>query len=114
MEKVTIDGIIDTLIEWTENKVPISPDRWIDAALKLNLLKGDLSDKIIDLQQYLAAEKIRHLEQGKSVAYARTMVEGNTYFAECRKMEAKVRMIEEQIRLAKVRGRMAADDYNSH
>lgn len=114
MEKVTIDSIIGILIEWTENKVPINPELWIDAGLKLNLLKEPLMGRIIALQNSLANKRVTLLEQGKSVAFARTVLEADNEYSECELLKARIKMIEEQIRLAKVRGKMGLDDYHSH
>lgn len=113
-EKVTIDTILGKLMEWVESKTPINPELWIDAALKMNLLKDPLTGRIIALQQSLAQKRVDLLEQGKSVAYARTVLEADDEYAECRTLEARIKLVEEQIRLAKHRARMASDDYNSH
>ena len=112
-ELITVDTILETLIEWVENKVPIAPEKWIDAGLKMNLLKDPISQRIIELQQIMARKKVSIIESGKSVAYAKTMIEADDEYSECRLLEAKIKLIEEQIRLAKVRGRMGQDDYHS-
>jgi len=114
MEKVTIDSIIGKLIEWTENKIPINPEMWIDAGLKLNLLKEPLMSRTIALQQSMAKKRVILLEQGKTVAFARTALEADDEYSECELLKARIKMIEEQIRLAKVRGKMGLDDYHSH
>ena len=115
MEKnlITVETILETLTKWVEERQPISPDLWIDSALKMNLLKEPLNARIIALQSSLAVKRLNLLEDGKSVAYARTALEAHPDYAECRGLEARVKMIEEQIRLAKVRGKMGQDDYRS-
>lgn len=110
-----IDNILKHLIEWSENRVPINPEMWIDAGLKLNVLKEDgLNGQIIALQSSLAQKRYQILQEGKTAAFAKIAVEADPQYAECRKLEAKVKMIEEHIRLAKIRGKMGLDDYNSH
>lgn len=113
-ELITVDTILETLTTWVENKTPIDPALWIDAGLKMNLLKEPLTSRIIALQTSLARKRVELLNQGKSVAHARTVLEADDDYAECRTLEVKIKLIEEQIRLAKIRGRMGQDDYNSH
>ena len=109
-----IDNIIGKLVEWTEAKVPVNPEHWIDAGLKLNVLKEDyLSGDIIALQSSLAKKRYDLLLEGKTSAYAKIAVESDPEYAVCRKLEARVKMIEEHIRLAKVRARMGQEDYKS-
>lgn len=110
-----INNIINHLVEWSENKVPINPEQWIDAGLKLNVLKEDsLNGQIIALQESLAKKRYQILLEGKTAAFAKIAVEADPEYAECKKLEAKVKTIEEHIRLAKIRGKMGLDDYNSH
>lgn len=111
---ITVDTILESLTSWVESRTPINPELWIDAGLKMNLLKEPLTARIIALQQSLAKKRVMLLEDGKSVAYAKTIIEADDEYSECRTLEAKIKLIEEQIRLAKVRGKMGLDDYNSH
>lgn len=111
---IDIDSVLNELTEWVKHNMPISPDAWISSALKMNLLKEPLIARKIALESSLANKRLNLLEDGKSVAYARTALEAHPDYAECRTLEARVKMIEEQIRLAKHRARMAQDDYNSN
>lgn len=109
-----INNIIGVLTKWTEDKVPVNPEAWIDAGLKLNVLKEDtLIAPIIALQSSLAQKRYNLLQEGKTSAYAKTAVEADPEYAELKKLEATCKFIEEHIRLTKVRARLATDDYNS-
>lgn len=110
-----INNIIGVLTKWTEEKQPINPELWIDSAMKLNVLKEDaLNGKIIALQSSLAQKRYNLLLEGKTAAFARIAVEADPEYSEYKILEARVKFIEEHIRLAKKRATMASDDYNSH
>src|SRR5436853_544702 len=64
-EPVTIDTILDYLQNAVENKTPIPPAVWIDAASKLNVLLGDESDRLYGLQQKVAQMKLSYLLNDK-------------------------------------------------
>ena len=53
------------LVKWTEEGVPVNPEHWINAGLKLNLLKEPLNDQIIALQSSLANKRLKVLRQEK-------------------------------------------------
>lgn len=109
MEKVTVDSIIEYLEKQIENKNPVSPSVWIDAANKLNVLRGDEDDKLANLQQVVALKKARFIQDGKSVAQAKAFVECHDEFKNLLKQKAKCERIAEFIRIQKIRGRMTHD-----
>ena len=112
--KVTTDTILEQLKEWVENKMPISPHLWLDAAIKLNVLKGDESAKLFDLQQSIAQMKMRAMEEaGATAAKAKIYAEATDKYKAMKVQEAKIVMIEESIKLSKYHARMGQEDYRS-
>ena len=59
MEKVTTRTIINTMSEWVEEKQPISPGKWVEAAAKLNLLIGDENELLYKLESEIAKKKLQ-------------------------------------------------------
>jgi len=110
---ITTDTILEQLKKWVEDKHPISPDLWLDACAKLNVLKSDENDKLFDLQQEVALIKQDFIVNGKTVSYAKVMVEAGPTFKEMQKQKAKIEMIEEQIRISKIQARMSFDGYKN-
>lgn len=108
-ELVTTDTIISFLQERVTNKEPIAPNMWMDAAMKLNVLLGDESDILFDLQQKVAEQKIKYSlsNDGKrNVSQAKMLIEATDIYKQMRKQEAKIERIIEFIRLSKVQARM--------
>lgn len=99
--KVTCQTIIDWIAKQVEEKQPISPSLWLEAASKLNALKQDETDKQFELKQKVNVRKAALITAGKSVAAAKVEIEATDDFKEACKQEAKVEQIEEFIRIAK-------------
>lgn len=111
-EKVTVDSIIGTMQEWVENKSPIDPATWVDAAAKLNVLLGAESDELFLLQQQVAQNKLEFLNElaattgKKNVSEAQLKVETSDQYRQMKSQEAKIKRVEEFIRIAKLQGRL--------
>lgn len=111
---VTTELILTTLKEWIETKTPIAPHLYVDAALKLNLLKGDEVENLYNLQQKVALRKVALIENGDSVAMAKAKTDASDEYKDYKKQEAKIEMIEEAIRLAKVYARMNSEEIKGY
>lgn len=100
---VKSDTIIEYIKERVENKDPISPQMWLDGAMKLNVLIQDETDKLCELEMQVSQEKIRILDslEKRSVAEADARVEATKLYMDMRKQKSKVEQILEFIRLAK-------------
>lgn len=111
---ITAISIIDTLKKWVENKEPISPSRWLDASMKLNLLRGDVDDKYFELESELAKEKARLLSiQDMTVAKAESIIKADDRYREYRKLGGTIKQIEEMIRISKKQATLKENEWNS-
>lgn len=106
---VTTDKIIDWITEQVENKQPIDPHLWLEASMKLNVLLQTEQEKLFELEQVVALAKAMHLEQGKSVGYAKTMIESTDQYKLARKQKAKIDRVIEFIRLSKLYSRISQE-----
>lgn len=111
---VTTDVIIGYLQDRVEQKLPIAPSAWVEAATKLNVLLGDETDKLLDLQQKVADLKITYLtgDEKRVVSKAKMFVEATDIYKDMKRQEAKIDRIIEFIRLAKVQARMRDSEWN--
>ena len=101
-EKITPELIINTMAEWVENKKSIPPSLYLESALKLNILRGDIDDKIYTLEHNLNVEKAKILEIPEMTsAKAETIVKAKPEYMELRKLTARGKQIEEHIKIAK-------------
>ena len=110
-KKITTDTIIDYLKEQIENKIPLSPNTWLDAAEKLNVLREEEDDQLIDLMQKVAIIKSDMILEGKSVAQAEAVVQSTKLYVEMQKQKARCARITEFIRIEKIRARLKDEEY---
>lgn len=110
---VTVDTIIDFLKEQVEQKLPLSPSVWLDAAMKLNVLLADEHDILFDLQQKVANKRVDVLQEDEkgNVSRAKMYVEASDEYRDMNKQKAKIERIEEFIRLSKVQARMKDNEF---
>lgn len=111
---VTVDAILGWLKEQVQHKRPVSPERYLDAATKLNLLKSDENDRLIELEHELALERAKYVSEGGSSAASKIQLEAHPSFVEIQKLKAKLRQIDEAVRLAKLSARIKSDELRSN
>lgn len=109
MNESTVKSILDTLAKWSAERRTIDPQTYMDAANKLNaLLQGEI-EVLIDLRSELAKVKKMYLEDGKSVAYAKSMIEATDGWNMYEKQKALIDTAKEQVMLAKKNAQLASD-----
>lgn len=102
MEKITPELIINQMAEWVEQKKSIAPSLWLQASAKLNVLRGDVDDKIYTLEHNLNVEKAELLkDQEMTSAKAESIVKARPEYMEMRKLTAKGKQIDEFIKISK-------------
>lgn len=107
------DDILKVLEGWAANKEVIDANRLLDAATKLTLLLGDEANELFILEKEIAEKKVKFLEDGKSVAYANLQVAADEHTLRAKLQGAKIKRIEELVRLSKLRARLADNEYRS-
>jgi hypothetical protein len=106
-EPRTVDSVLAKLESHVSQSAILPPTTWIDAALALTALLGDETDKLFLAQQLLAQKKAKIVEEGKSVASANLTIQGSDEWVNMKRQEAKISRVEEMIRCAKIRARLA-------
>lgn len=109
-EWVSCDVILGWLKEQVKNKVPVAPETYLDAAIKLNVLMSDETDRLIELESGVADVRAAHVRQGHTSAAAKIYVEALPAYMEMQKQRAKIKQIEEAIRLSKLSARLKNDE----
>lgn len=115
MERVNTDIIIGTMKSWVEERQPISPSKWIDASAKLNIFLGDENNKLYDLEHILANKKFDLLmDPDMKVNKANAIIEATEEYRDYRKQNAKIKQIQEFIRIAKKQATLASEEIKSY
>jgi len=105
---------IETILEWfkatVEAKKPIPPTAWVEAGEFLNVMIGGENDKLAELEQKVAQEKLVLMENSKSVAEAKMKIEATDIYKEAKRQKNKIAQIIEFIRLAKLHARIYSEE----
>lgn len=110
----TIDSILAEMRGWVENDTPMSPGHWVNASASLNILISDEHNKLFELQQEVAKVKADLITNGYTVARAKVVSEASDAYKEAQKQRAKIEMIQEAIRISKVRARLTDDEIKNY
>lgn len=109
----TIDTILATIEKNVVESAILPPSVWVDASLAMTALLGHESDALFLAQQKIAQKKASLVEAGDSVALATLKSQATDEWVEMKKIEAKIGRVEEMIRCAKLRARMADSELRS-
>ena len=113
-ELVTVDTIIDYLKDCVEQRLPIGPDVWLDAAQKLVALSSDESERLFELQHELAVIKMQQMEDGATAAKAKIFAEAFPEYKDMQKQKARIEQIQEMVRIAKLQARLRTEEMRSY
>lgn len=111
---MNIDELLNTMKGWITTKETVAPSRWTEIALSLNLLKDEEYKKLFILQQKVAQEKKELLGNGQSSIAAKIVVESTDLFREMKIQEAKLKTVDEQIKIAKAHGRLRSEELRGY
>lgn len=102
-EPVTINTIMNQFETWVQGKNPIPPSLWLDGAIKMAALMGNLDDELIEAKMAVNRSIAAKVESGDSVAKATILTEAEEIQGEYLKKKAKREQVEQFIMLAKKR-----------
>jgi hypothetical protein len=108
-ERNSVQSIIDALAKMAAEKKPIDPQMQMEAASKINVLMQGEMEKLALLENQLAKMRNAYLIDGKSSAYAKSMVEGTDEYLAWRIQDALVKTGIEQIRTSKKHAGLLSD-----
>lgn len=111
--KVTLDTILNWLIDAVESKKVISPSMWVNTAQKINILLHGEYDKLFDLQQQVAVLQSQYIELDKSVAESKVLINASEVYKHYKKQESKINLVQEEIRLAKIQARLSDTEFRN-
>ena len=101
--KITIATILNQFTEWVENKKPISPATWIDAAIKLNVLLEGLDEEIVEMETLMSEAEMEPIQKDNPISKTNILKRGAIEYKDYLSAISRKKRIEEFIRLAKKR-----------
>ena len=98
-----IREIIKEMSQRVINDEPISPGSWVESALRINALRGELDNELIGYE-ILISEKVAGLiNEGKSASVAEKLSKIGETYKKFLELRAELKRIDEFIRLSKRR-----------
>ncbi len=97
----TVDSIMTWLVETAEKREPINPHLWLEAAMKLATLFQTEEDRLSEIEHTLIKMKPPHIEEGKTAAAAKLLVEADDLYLEYLKLNALIKRADKVILMAK-------------
>lgn len=102
MEKTALTLMAYVEREVSDNK-PFSPARWLEAALQVNSLAGDLDNKVAHYEATLAKLEAEYTKQDMTSAKAKVLARGEIDYEDYLKNRALIKRIGEFLSLARRR-----------
>jgi len=99
--KRTIDTILVKLREIVETKKPITAEEWVDAALFLEILKGDENEKLLQLNMALAKKRLELRRAHKTATDAEIELKTTQEYENYERQRLRIENIKELVRLGK-------------
>lgn len=106
----SIETIMTWLTQTVQEKKPISPQQFVEAASYLVILMGEEHTKLYDMEQKVSKMKVDLLEKYDKVNKVNLIINASDEYKEMRKQHAFIGQITEMVRLAKLLGRMKSDE----
>lgn len=98
---------------WIDEKKNIPASLFLETANKLNILRGDLDDRFYTLEHNLAVEKASMFSDPEMTsAKAESMIKARPEYMEMRKLSAKIKQLEEFVRVAKKMATLKDTEFN--
>ena len=83
--------------------IPISPSSWVESALRINALRGEMDNELI-AYELLVGDKIAELiNEGKTGTVAEKLAKTGETYKKYLELKAELKRVDEYVRLAKRR-----------
>lgn len=98
-----IREIINEMATRVLNDEPISPASWVESALRINALRGELDNQLIGLEMIIGDNVVKLIGEGKSGTIAEKLSRTGETYKDYLELKAELKRIDEFIRLSKKR-----------
>lgn len=102
-KSVSLDVVLSWFKEAVENKQPIPPSAFLDAATKLTVLLEDLDDELVTAEMEVNRAVRDFMLEDESAASAKIMAKGLPCYEQLLRLQAKRERVQAFCQLAKKR-----------
>lgn len=103
----------DVILNWIKDKVEqkkadFDVNFWLEVAMKLTILLPDEIGRLYDYQKVVAEMRLDILgkQEKRNVSEVKMIIEASDVYRDMKKQEAKLKVIEEIVRIAKIQARL--------
>lgn len=114
VEESTIDTIMGHFEKCAREKIPLAPASYLEAAAKVNALKGSEYDLLYEMEQECAKAESTYLEADMTSSAAKTRVKSLPIWLQWKKQVSRVKQIEDFILLAKKFASLKMDEMRNN
>lgn len=100
---MTINQIMEEMEKRVVDNLPISPASWVESSLRINALRGNLDNELVAYEMIINDNIAKLIEEGKSATVAEKLSKTGETYKKYLELKAKLKRIEEYIRLSKRR-----------
>jgi len=103
MNKEKLREIMEEMTKRVLEDIPISPSSWVESALRINALRGEMDNELI-AYELLVGDKIAELiNEGKTGTVAEKLAKTGETYKKYLELKAELKRVDEYVRLAKRR-----------
>ena len=103
MNKEKLKEIMEDMTNRVLNDTPIMPSSWVESALRINALRGEMDNELIAYEMIINESVANSISQGNSAAIAEKSCKIGETYKKYLELKAELKRIDEYIRLAKRR-----------
>jgi hypothetical protein len=100
---MTIDEIIEEMKQRVEQNLPIHPSSWVESAMRINVQADTLDNQLAEYEGIMASYEAELVRDGETASKAKILAKNSIDYVAYLKLKAKIKRIDEQIKLAKRR-----------
>ena len=103
MNKEKLKAIMEDMTNRVLEDKPISPSSWVESALRINALRGEMDNELIAYEMIINDNIAKLISEGKSGTIAEKLSKTGEVYKKYLELKAELKSIDEYIRLAKRR-----------
>jgi hypothetical protein len=103
MNKEKLREIMDEMTKRVLEDTPIMPSSWVESALRINALRGELDNELIAYEMIINDNVANLINEGKTGTVAEKMSKTGETYKKYLELRAELKRVDEYIRLAKRR-----------
>lgn len=103
MNKEKLKEIMEEMTQRVLDDTPISPSSWVESALRINALRGEMDNELIAYEMLIGDKIAELINEGKTGTVAEKLAKTGETYRKYLELKAELKRVDEYVRLAKRR-----------